>query len=88
MKFKAGDRVRVRKWEDMANDFRTVLNRDKSISDAVNKNISFTTYMEKFCNLRATVYEAKSSNEIYLHFDGDTVLEKYRFSEWMLNPLE
>lgn len=84
MKFKAGDRVRVRAWVDMANDFRTVLKSDKSIADAVNENLSFTKYMERFCKLKATVRLVKSQNEIYLHFDGDPDPEPFIFSEWMI----
>ena len=88
MKFKKGDRVRVRRWVSMANDYRTVLNEDKTISDFTDENISFTLYMEKFCNLKATIQSVVSPKEIYLHFDGDVSPEQFKFTEWMLCELQ
>ena len=88
MNFKKGDRVRVRKWSSMANDYRTVVTEKKSISDALDENITFTVYMEKFCNLKATVSSAVSPKEIYLHFDGDVAPEQFRFTEWMISGIQ
>lgn len=87
MKFKVGDRVRVRKWEDMANDYRTFL-KGESIVDAVNERVEFAKYMEKFCELPAIVREVKSPDEINLYFIGDTTPEQYYFSEWMLEDMQ
>lgn len=88
MKFKKGERVRVRTWLEMANDARTILNKDKSISHCEFPDRTFTGYMEYFCNHKATVIETLKSGEIFLHFDNKVRPEQFMFFDWMLEKIE
>lgn len=88
MKFKKGERIRVKTWVEMANDMRTILNKDKSISHCEFPDRTFSVYMEKFCGLKATVSRALDTGEIFLHFDGDVRPEQFMFFDWMLEKIE
>lgn len=62
MKFKAGDKVRVREWDDMAEEFGVTKNGD------INTPIMFSKSMRELCGKIVTICEVH--NDSYSIFDS------------------
>ena len=83
MKFKVGDRVKVKPWKRMAQDDRVYIDSHGDITDKA-LPYSFTREMERFCNCPATVHSTDNEGNIYLRFDGTRALCIFR--DWMIEP--
>lgn len=55
MKYKAGDRVRVREWDDMAREFGV------DGTDHINCSFGFVLSMRKYCGNIVTIQKASST---------------------------
>lgn len=81
-KFKVGDRVRIRQWDDMEKEFG--LNSCGSI----NCKYGFTVSMKKLCGQEATIGEI-IDNRVYLTAVDEPGLDSYwSFSTDMIEPVE
>lgn len=78
MKFKVGDKVRVRSWESMKKEF----GNDKY--GGVNCYYNFTPKMKKFCETVHTIKSVNNEFKYYYLEDG----AYYRFSGDMLEPVK
>lgn len=85
MKFKKGDRVKVKSWRTMAEDSRVHIDSTGAICELM-APYSFSRIMgQKYCKCTATVLEvSKETENLYLMFDGEENPEPYSFREWML----
>jgi small-conductance mechanosensitive channel len=79
-KFKVGDRVQIREWDDMSAEFGT---------DGTNIEVlfTFTPGMRTLCGHSATIYRIQN-NEIYLKNWDDNALHTYHISEGMIKAFE
>lgn len=84
MKFKVGDRVRVRAWDDMLREFGMKSNGDIACQ------FTFTGDMRRFCGKVGTITTARPSNGLYyLAIDGEKYAPAdYCFSNDMLEAVE
>lgn len=86
MKFKVGDRVRIRQWEDMKREFGTVSR------GAINCRNSFTEGMRELCGKKATIsdiYGAFSKNVSLKNFENcEGIDTNWCYSTDMLEPVE
>ena len=89
MKFKKGDRVKVKSWRTMAEDSRVHIDGTGAISELM-APYSFSRVMgQKYCKCTAAVVaESKEKEELLLLFDGEERPEPYIFREWMLEEAE
>lgn len=73
-KFKVGDRVRIRQWDDMVKEFGLTV--DGYIPFTKTCDITFTNYMKHLCGRTATITSINyKTEEVNLDFDdksGDT----------------
>ena len=79
MKYKVGDKVKIRKWDDMVSEFDVDASGDIELP-----GIFFTKKMEKFCGKIVTIQERKVDldGEEYYEILEDTEHE-YNFSDDM-----
>lgn len=86
MKFKVGDKVRIRQWEDMKREFGTVS------WGAINCSNSFTEGMRELCGKKATIsdiYGAFSKNVSLKNFENcEGIDTNWCYSTDMLEPVE
>ena len=83
--FKVGDRVVVRDWDDMANEYGLSKWGD------VKKDSQFTSGMKHLCGHTATVTAVEkglSFKIIKLDFDDEYGTIGYTFNPWMFNPID
>ena len=86
MKFKPGDKVLIKSWDEMLEDgqvycdFRGNLHEDKT-------NYTFTEKMWRFCGRSATVTEVNDKEEIKL-FTDEFGRIGHTFRPWMLEENE
>ena len=84
-----GDIVRVRQWDDMANEFRCIL--DFSI-EITKKRTRFTNHMKKYCGKVFTVSEAYMSNGISIGYkfndEDNSGINNWFICAEMLEPFE
>ena len=78
-KFKVGDTVMVRHWDDMAREYGTC--GDDYIGP--HEDIFFNTDMRKYCGKIAKIEEIGFVGNIVL-----TICHEWRFSDWMLILVE
>lgn len=69
MKYKVGDKVRVRQWDDMAKEFRE-LSRDINIVKA-DDNCLFKNEMKKYCGTVVTIEKVINEYKRYLIAEDD-----------------
>lgn len=79
MKYKVGDKVKIRKWDDMVSEFDLDARGDIELP-----GIFFTNEMKKFCGKIVTIQERKVDldGEVYYEILEDTEHE-YDFSDDM-----
>lgn len=86
MKFKVGDKVRIRQWDDMKKEFGTVS------WGAINCSNSFTEGMRELCGKKATIshiYGAFSKNVSLKDFENcEGIDTNWCYSTDMLEPVE
>ena len=86
MKFKVGDRVRIRQWDDMKKEFGTVS------WGAINCSNAFTEGMRELCGKKATIshiYGAFSKNVSLKDFENcEGIDTNWCYSTDMLEPVE
>lgn len=83
--FKVGDRVVVRDWDDMVNEYGLSKWGD------VKKDSQFTSGMKHLCGHTATVTAVEkglSFKIIKLDFDDEYGTIGYTFNPWMFNPID
>ena len=68
MKYKVGDKVRVRQWDDMVKEYGLLGDLEKVICTP---GCSFTNGMKKFCGRVVTISDVISSNSRYLIKESD-----------------
>lgn len=68
MKYKVGDKVRVRQWDDMVKEYGFIdsVERDIYIPDC-----TFVNSMKKFCGSVVTISNIVSNNNRYLIKEDD-----------------
>jgi len=82
-KFKVGDRVRIRAWEDMAKEFGIAAEGYIKLKEA------FTLRMLPLCGRCATVADTLNSYILLTKLDGDTAdAEPFFLTEDMLEPAD
>ena len=72
MKFKVGDKVKIKSWEEMEKEFGLNCNGN------INCNSCFTDGMKKFCGAVATIRKIDSDGEVELTSTSSNL----DFSEW------
>ena len=86
MKFKVGDRVRIRQWDDMEKEFGT------DAYGSINCHCSFTRSMRKLCGKKATILHIGnffSQNVSLTDFENCKGIEtNWYYSMDMLEPVE
>ncbi len=88
MKFKKGDRVKVKAWKKLLAHPIVGVDGNGDISELM-APYSFTRHMERYCKCTATVVAADEKKaEMVLQFDGEKKAEAFIFREWMLEPIE
>ena len=80
-KFKIGQRVRIRKWEDMEKEF------GRNVSGSINCRFCFPKEMLRFCGKIATI-DYLRDYKVYLTFEDGTNSSIYNFSTDMIEPIE
>ena len=79
--FKVGDKVKIRQWDDMANEF----GYEDDDEDMIDCRFGFTDLMKKYCGKTATITVIDHDNEVQLVFDDKNVTpEFYNFSTDMI----
>lgn len=79
MKYKVGDKVRVRQWDDMEKEFGLSIDGNINMTGWV-----FTKFMKDFCGKVLVVDGVKEDDFAYLLHNG----EFYYFTDEMLEPVE
>ena len=82
--FKAGDRVVVRDWDDMANEF-------EYIDGGIRKKGCFTSFidsMRHLCGRTATVVRVYEVDRVEVNFDDKSGNINYFYRSWMFNPID
>jgi len=82
-KFKVGDRVRIRAWDDMEKEFG--LNFFNTYIDCQG---GFTKSMRYLCGKTAIIQKLGSYGYVFLNFDNCKDTNKWAYSTDMLEPLE
>lgn len=84
MKFKVGDKVSVKTWNEMLENERVQLDHRGDIWET-GRSYTFGKRMRRFCGRVAIVREINLNNEIKLCFNefGDV---EFIFRDWMLEP--
>lgn len=81
--FKEGDIVRIRQWDDMEEEFGTML------SGSIDCRCAFTQEMEKFCGREAELLTTATGRGIVkLRFLDGTEAGSWTFSTDMIEPVE
>lgn len=81
-KFKVGDRVRIRQWDDMAKEFGIDWDGDISMPPP-----TFTKDMKYLCGRTATVTEI-SALDVKLDFDDKSDINYWYYTIYMLESIE
>ena len=80
--FKVGDRVVVREWDDMAEEYvtgnGTKINADRSTS--------FVNNMRHLCGRTATVTGVRDDDYVFVDFDDKSGDTEWYYKKWMFNP--
>ncbi len=79
--FKVGDRVRVREWDDMAEEFDHTAAR-------INCKFGFIDDMRQYCGKIATIKKIIHGDIFKLVFDDESSCSSYIFSTDMIEPAE
>lgn len=80
-KFKVGDRVRIRQWDDMAAEFGV----DENGSIRAGGSYDYTPDMKPFCGKLATIDSLLMGLELYNFIDCDEFeMDEWGFETWML----
>ena len=66
MKYKVGDKVRVRQWDDMAKEFGLIFGDDIDIP-----NCTFVNKMKRYCGSVVTIHDIVCNNSRYLVKEDD-----------------
>lgn len=86
MKFKVGDKVSVKTWNEMLEDEQVHIDAGGNLSEK-GTSYSFDTFMKRFCGRMAIILSVNEKNEIKLFFDEFEGV-KFLFREWMLKAEE
>lgn len=83
--FKVGDRVVVRDWDDMVNEYGL------SKYGYIDKDSKFVDNMKPLCGRTATVTcveDGRSFKTVKVDFDDESVDTLWAFNPWMFNPTD
>lgn len=82
-KFKVGELVRIRQWDDMEKEFGT------TASGTVNCKCGFTVTMKPLCGKYAEIKDFSVDDIVFLHFfNCDDSVEKWNYSTDMIEKVE
>lgn len=80
MKYKIGDKVRVREWDDMANEYGM-----SDDGDILTPNFHFIESMKKFCGMPVVIVECDEDENYYSILEDVT---DCAFTDEMLVPVD
>lgn len=86
MKFKKGDKVLIRHWDEMIEDGQVKIDSRGNLYEE-GTSYTFTSRMRRFCGKAATVAGVNDKEEIKLVID-EFALRGYIFRPWMLEENE
>lgn len=82
--FKAGDRVVVRDWDDMAKEYDST-----GFSLSPNGCVTaFTHGMKHLCGRTATIIDTRSEDRVLVEFDDKSGNTDWYYRKWMFNPTD
>lgn len=80
--FKVGDRVVVREWDDMAEEYGT----KNGIRITPDHSTSFLVSMKHLCGRTATVTDVRDNDYVFVDFDDKSSDTDWYYKKWMFNP--
>lgn len=82
--FKVGDRVVVREWDDMAEEYGT----KNGVRIVADRSTSFLVSMRHLCGRTATVTGVRDDDYVFVDFDDKSGDTDWYYKKWMFNLSE